>query len=272
MKHLLSELTHAELAGRLRRPAVILIPLGSQEAQGPHSPMGDHRLTEVLAARAAAAGDGLAAPTLPFGYADYFRAIPGGVQLRAETFMAVLEDMLGAFLDHGMERLLIFNGHTGNAPLIDQVTRRIRRDRGVIIPSLNIWRSIPDGLFAECFGPEAGRLRGHGGEPVSSVYAHLLPDLLRPDLATPPAPRGTALGLPVASVSAVRFQGLPLQMPLDCHEVDANGMLGGSAAGISAAAGQVICDHIVSHTAALMRHLVTCDPRRIDSGAGEGGQ
>ncbi|WP_425624569.1 creatininase family protein [Agrobacterium radiobacter] len=107
----------------MKRPAVILIPLASQEEQGPHAPMGDFMLTERLAEMSARAGDGLTAPVLPFGHAEFFRAIAGGIQLRAATFTAVIEDILTSFLDHGHEQLLIFNGHTTNAPLIDQACR-----------------------------------------------------------------------------------------------------------------------------------------------------
>ena len=60
----------------------------------------------------------IAAPTIPFGYADYFRGVAGGVQLRAATFAMLLEDICRNFIDHGLEHLVIFNGHTGNAPVI----------------------------------------------------------------------------------------------------------------------------------------------------------
>lgn len=262
-KYAIAEMTHAEFAERIRQPVVILIPLGSHEEQGPHAPMGDFRLTERLAVMSAQAGGGLAAPTLPFGFADFFRTIAGGVQLRPETFKAVLEDMLGAFLDHDLVRLLIFNGHTTNASLIDQVTRDVRRQRGISIPSFNIWKSIPDSLWAELYGEQAPKVRGHGGEPISSVSAYLYPELYRPDLVVPSTRDGRAFGLPIDSISQVRFDGIPLQLPIDCHEVDLNGMLGGSAAGASADHGKVITDHIIGHTARLMQHLLTCDPRQM---------
>jgi len=155
----ISHMTHETFAQRMKRPAVILIPLASQEEQGPHAPMGDFMLTERLAEMSARAGDGLTAPVLPFGHAEFFRAIAGGIQLRAATFTAVLEDILTSFLDHGYERLLIFNGHTTNAPLIDQVCRKLRREKGVLIPALNIWQSLPDGLWKTLYGDDAARAR-----------------------------------------------------------------------------------------------------------------
>ena len=257
----IARMNHTAFAERMKRPAVILIPLASQEEQGPHAPMGDFLLTERLAEMSARAGGGLSAPTLPFGHADFFRAMAGGIQLRAKTFCLVLEDMLSSFLDHGHENLLIFNGHTGNTPLIDQVCRKIRRERGVLIPSLNIWQVIPDSLWTDLYGEDAGRVRGHGGEPMTSVYMHLLPEFVRRDRIRDPGPRGTVFGLPIGGVSGSRFEGQPVQIPLDCTEVDANGMLGGLASLASAEKGRAISQHIVGHTARLMRHLMAFDPR-----------
>lgn len=257
----ISNMTHKAFAHRMKKPSVVLIPLGSQEEQGPHAPMGDFILTDRLAQMAAEAGRGLSAPTLPFGYADFFRAMEGGVQLRAETFCSVLEDMLVSYLDHGHEHLLVFNGHSTNAFLIDQVCRKIRRERGVIIPCVNIWKLIPERLWNSLYGEHSHKFRGHGGEPLTSVYMHLFPHLIRPDYITDCQSRGTVFGLPVKGVSGAQFEGLPVQIPLNCDEVDVNGMLGGSAASASAEKGKIICDHIVSHTARLMQQLLRFDAR-----------
>ena len=162
---------------RLAEDPVILLPLGSQEEHGPHAPMGDFLLTEALAARIAERADAIAAATLPFGYADYFRPIPGGIQLRADTFRKVLRDVADNFLDHGLRRLVILNGHSGNAPLIEQVTRAIRADTGVVVPSINLWRLHTPQLWTEAYGVPPGKGFGHGAEPIGSVYAHLFPEL-----------------------------------------------------------------------------------------------
>lgn len=264
-KHTLAAMTQAEFRERIARPVVILLPLGSQEPQGPHAPMGDYRLAERLAVMSAEAGDGLAAPALAFGHADFFRGFAGGMQLRPQTFAAMLEDMIGSFLDHDLNHLLIFNGHSANASLIDQVTRGIRRRTGIAIPSLNIWKAIPPELWRELYGESASSVRGHGGEPLTSVATHLFPEEMRPDLVATAAPRTQAFGVPIRGISGVDFHGLPLQLPIDAHEVDANAMLSGSPHMASAARGKAICDHIVHHTARLMAQLLAHDPREIVS-------
>ena len=63
---------------------LILLPMGSQEDQGPQAPMGDYLLAEKIAELAAlrASERGvrtLVAPVLPFGGVDFLGPIAGGI-------------------------------------------------------------------------------------------------------------------------------------------------------------------------------------------------
>jgi creatinine amidohydrolase len=263
-KHELKSLTWVEFRERMADHPIILLPLASQEEQGPHAPMGDFMLTERVAALAAERAGALAAPTLPFGYAEFFRAIPGGIQLRADTFTRVLEDMIGAFLDHGLERILILNGHTTNAFLIDQVTRSIRRERGVAVASINLWQILPQSEWTRLHGDNAAAARGHGGDPLTSIGLALFPELMRPDLMAQAQPR-TALGLRTSGSNAVLFDGVTVGMPLDVTEVTANGVMSGNPSLASAAIGAEMVEWIVSFIARLCAHLRQCDPRAVSA-------
>ena len=74
-----------------------------------------HALASILAERVAVRTGAIVSPTLPFGCANYFRDVPGGMQVPAATFRAVPRDMVMSFIHHGLTRLLVFNGHTGDA-------------------------------------------------------------------------------------------------------------------------------------------------------------
>lgn len=259
-KNALKDMTFAEFRERLPQKPVILLPFGSQEEQGPHAPMGDFMLTEAIALRVAEASGAIVAPTVPFGYADFFKTIPGGIQLRPATFMALVEDMVAAFLDHGIDHILILNGHTTNASLIDQVVRRVRAERGVSVASINLWQSIPDALWQELHGPAVAVARGHGGEPLTSVYMHLFPELLRMDFARP-ARRAKAFGLATGGVNNVQFEGMPVNVPLNCHEVNADGMLGGDPLLATAEKGERIVQHLVGFCSRFVDHMRAFDMR-----------
>ncbi|WP_010140200.1 creatininase family protein [Oceanicola sp. S124] len=251
--HRLEELTQSDFAALLAEDPVILLPLGSQEGQGPHCPMGDFRLSAKIADLVAQRTGALAAPVLPFGHADFFRDYPGGLQLRPETFTAVLTDMLNGLVEHGLTRLLILNGHTTNAPLISQVTRQIRRQSGVALASVDLWPSVPAPLMRRLFGEAP--VRGHGAEPVTSVMMHLLPGEVRALPDSPRARPGRLLDLPLRGVSGADFEGLRVNLPVTAAEIAPDGRLGGDASRASAGAGAAITADLVARLAALVTHL-----------------
>jgi len=168
--------------------------------------------------------------------------------------------MVGAFLDHGIDRLLVMNGHTTNSFLIDQVLRKLRREYGVAVASVDLWREIPDSLWTTLYGDKAGDARGHGAEPLTSLAMYLRPQTMRPDLM---APSGacSVFGLPSVGVTGFRFEGMSVRLPVDAHEINADGMLGGDPTLASAEAGKVIFDTLTASCARLVDHLRNCDPR-----------
>ena len=267
MKHALKDMTWIEFRERLADRPVMLLPLGSQEEQGPHAPMGDYMLTERIAHLAAEKSGAIAAPIMPFGYADFFKTVPGGIQLRASTFTAILDDMASAFLEHGIERLVIFNGHSSNAPLIDQTVRLIKKRTGVSIPALHIWRILPASLWKDALGDTANAAKGHGGDPLTSVYKHLYPELLRPDLISK-SPKKSAFGMATDGVQGATYKGAPIAMPLDVTDVTDNGIISGDPTLATAEAGRFITEWLVNFTADFVAHWRSCDPRNINDAGG----
>ncbi|MFN8057942.1 MAG: creatininase family protein [Vicinamibacterales bacterium] len=259
-KHLLAELTWYEARERLSAQPVVLLPFGSQEEQGPHAPMGDYLIAERIAADVARRADALAAPVVPFGYADYFRPFPGAISLRPETFSLLCEDMCIALLDRGIERLVVLNGHSGNYPLVDHVVRKLKAARGVLIPCINLWRIVPASLMQELYGDRAADAPGHGADPLTSVYLHLFPEHMRLDLIEH-RPRKQALGLPIAGFSGVRFQGAEVHLPLDGDEICDTGIVGGDPTLASADKGRRIYEFVVDYCAAFVAHFATVSPR-----------
>ncbi len=260
MKHLLEQMTYPEFRERMAEDPVIILVLGSQEVQGACNPMGDFMLATNLAARVAERTGAIAAPTMPFGYAEVFRDVPGGIQLSASTFRGMVRDMVCAFLNHNLERLVLFNGHTGNNALIDQTLREIRRERGVIVPWINIWPMVPERLKQQAHGANAPRATGHGSDPIGSVYEYVYPELTRRDLAGMPETPKTFLDLPTAGLSGVKLGdvhvGVPINMLDHCDYV-----VGGDPSLANAEAGKLFADYIVDTASALVEHMKTANVR-----------
>jgi creatinine amidohydrolase len=98
----------------LERDDRVVLPLGSVEQHAYLSLAVDVILSERVAVEAA---EPLGVPVLPalaYGVTPYFAAYPGSPTLRAETYQAVIHDLLASLHGQGFRRFLIVNGHGGN--------------------------------------------------------------------------------------------------------------------------------------------------------------
>jgi creatinine amidohydrolase len=100
----------------LRTDDRAVVPLGSTEQHAYLSLMVDAILPERLALEAAEPLGVPVFPTVPYGIAPYFSGFPGTVSLRVETYLRLVEDVLDALAGAGFRRILLVNGHGGNAP------------------------------------------------------------------------------------------------------------------------------------------------------------
>jgi len=94
-----------------------VLPLGSTEQHAQLSLSVDSILAENVAVEAADPLGIPVYPTMPFGLAQYFMAYPGTIALRVETLLAVFRDVIQSVRSHGFRRIVIVNGHGGNAPV-----------------------------------------------------------------------------------------------------------------------------------------------------------
>lgn len=259
-KRRLAELTAEEARTVFARRPVVLLPLGSHEDQGPHAPMGDHlaagAIADRVAARATARGvETYVAPTLPFGGGNFFATTVGGIALSQTTMRAVLEDIFTSLVDQGIDRLIVLNGHGGNVEPVNDVTRTLYRRRKVLVPSLYLWR-IGYALLPEILGPEtAKRASGHGADPLTSVYWHLFPDLVRPDLVPEPIAPGRVLDLPMAGFGTVSFEGAEVSVPVAVDEISPNAVLHGDARLSSPETGAALVDRLVERVTRFTVHF-----------------
>jgi creatinine amidohydrolase len=100
----------------LTRDDRAVLPLGSTEQHAYLSLSVDSILSERLATEAAEPLGVPVFPVLAYGITPYFRAFPGTISLRIQTYLTILRDILDSMAGQGFKRILIVNGHGGNAP------------------------------------------------------------------------------------------------------------------------------------------------------------
>ncbi len=254
----LGDMSWTEVEHAITQGSSAIIPLGSIEEHGPHAPMGDYAAVDEIAGRTGEITGDLVVPTLPFGYSEYFRHYPGTITLRSETLAAVVEDAVDCLLRHGLRRIVIFNGHAGNAPILEMLTRRIRRTRGVLIPSVAPLQVIQSpALIKDLYGE--GMQVGHGGEPMGSLMMVLRPGRVRMDRAGAFG-RKPVLGMPTEGLGAILFRGVRVALPLDMREVTPETGSLGDPSKASEARGRALLDYAVEFCVEFMRWFRTADP------------
>lgn len=116
-----------------------IVPLGSTEQHAYLSLSVDSILSERVAAEAA---EPLGVPVFPrvnYGITPYFTAFPGTINLRTQTYLALIGDILDSLAHSGFKRILLVNGHGGNSPAQSLVMEWMARHTDVCVRWHNWW-------------------------------------------------------------------------------------------------------------------------------------
>jgi creatinine amidohydrolase len=176
----IEDLTWPEVAAHLEAGAVVLVPVGAiAKEHGHHLPMKtDWLVARELAARVAAALRVLVAPIVSHGYYPAFTRYPGSQHLSAETFAAVMRELLGKLIADGAKRIAVINTGVSTEEPLQIVVRDLLATTGVRIAVADI-RQL--GTAVRRGGSQA--LGGHGDEWETSCILAIDPSLVRMDRA-----------------------------------------------------------------------------------------
>lgn len=171
----LAEATWATV--RNARYDVAILPWGATEAHNTHLPYATDTLectwvAEASAARAWNKGTRpIVLPTLPFGVQTGQLDIPFCINVNPSTQAWLLRDIVRSLEPHGVDKLVVLNGHGGND--FRQMIRELQPQVRVFLCAVNWWTCVP----ATDFFREPG---DHAGELETSVIQHIAPDLAAP--------------------------------------------------------------------------------------------
>ena len=209
-----------------RGDKIILIPLGSTEQEGIHLPLGvDTYVAEAIAQAVAKKTDCLVGPTLPVGYSEWFLEFSGTVSLKIETLTQVLREYISSLIHHGFKKFIFINGHRGNSPAVDVVSREFIMSHEVQIAMVEIWK------IANSLAKDIPKLKEnvfkHAGELMTSVMLYLHPDTVdmkraKAEYVKSKKPHFTAK----STLGPVEFKGVEITLYDKAKSLTESGIMG----------------------------------------------
>ncbi|MCW3005414.1 MAG: creatininase [Solirubrobacterales bacterium] len=238
----------------------VLVPFGSVEQHGPHMPLDtDSLIARELALRVAARGaqEGvrmLVAPTIGVTVSWYHMQYAGSMRLTTDTFLRVVRDVLDSLVTHGLETIVIVNGHGGNVPALTVAINHYLETTGRRIVVAN-WLDLASDVVGEIDTP------GLHAEEAETSLALALGQRVDLEAATRDAfDRGAAVraaGLPWTSFGRydASHRGPSVTVPMDMlRDIAPSGVVG-DATRAARATGERIVEAFVPRLVQVVREL-----------------
>lgn len=137
----IAEMNWMQVEDYLKRDDRCVLPLGSTEQHAYLSLCVDNILAERIAVEAAEALDIPVFPVLNYGVTPYFRAYPGSINIRVQTYLSIIRDVLDSLAEQGFRRILIVNGHGGNSVAQAYLIEWMADNPGCVIKFHNWWNA-----------------------------------------------------------------------------------------------------------------------------------
>ncbi len=180
--HILGELTWPDAQRRLQEVDIALLPVGAIEQHGYHLPLDTDAFdADYLARRVAEACSDpkpLVLPLLPYGVSYHHDDFPGTISVGNEALATMVYDIGMSCARHGITKLVIVNGHGGNAATLQFAAQLINRNA-------NIFTAVDTGETSDVDMAELCETPNdvHAGEFETSTSLAVRPDLVRMERA-----------------------------------------------------------------------------------------
>ncbi len=218
--YILENMTWKETEDALKVCKTAIIPVGSTEQHGPHLPLGTDFFTAQYFADGMADADypAIVTPTLPLGYATYHGDFGATLCLRESTLEAVLTDICDMLLFHGIDHILFFNTHGGNAQAMNNICYKLRL-KGVTAATY-MWFETVGHLKDEW------KLIGHGDAAETAFVLAYRPGICDPEKAVRPVNRDLSDTLKLGDMNQVFFKDvMQVHFQMRVKDVTDNGAM-----------------------------------------------
>lgn len=151
----ISDMSWSDVEDYLKRDDRAVLPLGSTEQHANLSLCVDHILSERVSVEAAEPLEVPVFPGIPYGMTPYFMSFPGTVSLSPKTYGNLLCDILESLDQHGFRRIVLVNGHGGNAPIHSEVRNWQKFHPSTQVKFHNWWNSAATWNAVQAIDPIA---------------------------------------------------------------------------------------------------------------------
>ena len=204
----LTEISWTDAEKLFKETDVALIPVGSTEQHGPHNPLGTDHLVAAALSRAVGEKTGvLVLPVIPVGISDHHKQFPGTLWVPPSVFRHYVKAVALALVSHGIQKILIINGHGGNTSALMEVAGVLRREHHVFAAVLM------------AFPPS---ISGHAGEGETSVNLYFHKELVKMEQAVDTKQRNKLGPLKIEGFNRLG----PTGFPCDTIDLTDTGVLG----------------------------------------------
>jgi 3-dehydro-scyllo-inosose hydrolase len=186
-------MTMKEVGARLKKNDLIIIPVGSTEAHGPHACYGEDTflVTRMAEAVAKQTGCTIAQPIWYGSHPFHHLGMPGTIPIDEDSFTAFLSQVMAGFWNVGFRKQILLNGHGQEYVIPTAIHRFTKRFQvpGVFV-NLNWYYAIPEFCKDKAHGGPFETPFIHADEVETSFSLALFPEMIKMKDAVDTVPRG----------------------------------------------------------------------------------
>lgn len=245
-EYVLGELTWTRARERLAETDTALLPVGAVEQHGPHLPLdtdawdAEYLCREV--AKRCTDPKPLVLPLISYGVSYHHDDFPGTLSVSPETLAQLVYEVGMSAVAHGIRKLVVVNGHGGNAAALQLAAQKLNRDA-------RIFTAVDTGETsdADIARITVTRNDAHAGEIETSTALATRAHLVAMDRARRDVPRFSSRYLDFSSEHGI---------PWFAHtrRLSASGVLGDPTQA-SAEKGEAIWALMIDHLVAFVEQL-----------------
>jgi len=187
----LQNMTWKQVAERLEKNDLIIVPVGSTEAHGPHACLGEDTflVTRMAEAVAEKTGCTVAQPIWYGSHPYHHMGMPGTIIVPEEIFVGQLKAVMAGLWNMGFRKQIYLNGH-GQEYVIPTAIHQFAKTYQVpaVLVNLNWYHAIPEHLMTQDRGGPYETNFVHADEVETSWSLALFPELMKQEDAVDTVP------------------------------------------------------------------------------------